>query len=191
MNYSGDNFESLVKMIATVASQAALMTVEKKNEQERKERQKVKLRNTRLLLEKYRMFNEHIDNATFKVEQIKSAEAINWLNEMYDPNNKADQIVESIKNSAVKTRIIVAHINKMIKIYESYCKSDDSPKMKRRFEALYGRYISEKRVRYEKVAEKWNVDVRTIQADVNEAINEFSGLLFGVDWLDKYENFLQ
>ncbi len=191
MNYSEDNFESLVKMIATVASQAALMTVEKKNEHDRKERQKVKLRNTRLLLEKYRIFNEHIDNATFKAEQIKSAEAINWLNEMYDPNNKADQIVESIKNSAVKTRIIVAHINKMIKIYESYCNSDDSPKMKRRFEALYGRYISEKRVRYEKVAEKWNVDVRTIQADVNEAINEFSGLLFGVDWLDKYEKFLQ
>ena len=90
-------------------------------------------------------------------------------------------------NSVIKTKIMVAHINKMLKIYEIYCSLDKSQKMKRRFEAFNGRYISKNRVRYETVAERWNVDVRTIQNDVNEAVNDFSSLLFGIDWISKDE----
>lgn len=190
MSYSETDIKSMIELAARVGAESALLTVEEKGKIDSKTRHNRKLKNTRLLLDKYRMFNEHIDNATYKVDQIKSAEAVDWINEMYDPRNRADQVVESIKNSAIKTRIMVAHINKMIKIYEIYCNVDDLPKMKRRFQAFYGRYISEKRVRYEKVAEEWNVDVRTIQMDVNEAVNEFSALLFGVDWVSKYEKFM-
>ena len=177
----------LIKLAADVGAKAAILTMAEKEKIDKKSRKDRKLHNTRMLLDKYRMF---IENATYKREQIEAASAINWLNEMYDPNNKADQIVASIMNSAVKTKIMVAHINKMLKIYEIYCNLDNSSKMKRRFEAFNGRYISKKRVRYETIAENWNVDVRTIQNDVNEAVNDFSSLLFGIDWISKNEEIM-
>ena len=174
---------SLIRIAATAGAQAALRTVEEKEELERKNRYDRKLHNTRLLLKNYRLFNEHINNATYKKEQITSAEALDWANELFDPKNKADQIVIAIKNSAVKTRIMVEHINKMVEIYDIHCHMQDkSPKMARRYEAFHGRYIAEERVTYEQVAEKWHVDVRTIQKDIKQAIIDFSGLLFGIEW---------
>lgn len=185
MSFTDEEMSIFLQKVSETAAKATLQALEDKKKADVKAVSDRKLHNTRMLLNKYRLLNEHIDNATFKKSQIETAEAIDWINEMYDPNNKADAIVESIKNSALKTRIMVAHIQKMLRIYEIYCQSDKSPKMMRKYEAFYGRYISEKRVRYEKVAENWNVDVRTIQTDVKEAVKEFSSLLFGLDWMDK------
>lgn len=182
-----DNFEILIKKAAETAAKVALKTYEDKQKADIKALNDRKLHNTKMLLSNYRLLSEHVDNATYKREQIDTAEAINWINEMYDPNNKADVIVNSIKNSAIKTRIMVAHINKMLKIYKLYCNSDNSPKMLRRFEVLSGRYISTQRVKYEDIAEKWGVDVRTIQSDIKDAILDFSQLLFGIDWLNNLQ----
>lgn len=182
-----DNVEIFINKVAEAAAKVALQTYEDKQKAEMKAISDRRLHNTKMLLSNYRLLSEHIDNATYKREQIDTAEAINWINEMYDPNNQADVIVNSIKNSALKTRIMVAHINKMLKIYELYCNSDKSPKMKRRFEVLNGRYIAEKRVRYEEIADKWAVDVRTIQSDIKEAVKDFSHLLFGIDWLNSLQ----
>lgn len=182
-----DNVEILIKKAAETAAKVALKTYEDKQRAEMKAINDRKLHNTKMLLNNYRLLSKHIDNATYKREQIDTAEAINWINEMYDPNNKADAIVNSIKNSALKTKIMVAHINKMLKIYELYCHSENSPKMLRRYEVLEGRYIADARVRYEEIAEKWTVDVRTIQSDVKEAVKDFSQLLFGIDWLNSLQ----
>lgn len=187
MNYSDFTPEQLIKHAAKIGAQAGIFAYKEQEKITAKEIKNRKLRNTRLLLGKYRMLSEHIDNATFKKSQIEDAQAIDWLNEMYDPNNKADQIVDSIMNSALKTKIIVQHIDKMIDIYRIVCERDGAVKMQRRYDAFYGRYIAEKRLRYETLAEKWNVDVRTIQNDIKEAVNDFSSLLFGVDWINKVE----
>lgn len=181
------NLRELISLAAKIGADAALYTVSEKQKIEAKQRKDKKLHNTRMLLNKYRIFNEHIDNATYKKEQITEASAVDWLNEMYDPNNRADAVVLSILNNALKTRIMVEHINKMVGIYEIYCNSVDEKnkvKMQRRYDAFYGRYIAPKRVKYEYVSEIWGVDIRTIQNDINEAINDFSSLLFGIDWIN-------
>ena len=77
----------------------------------------------------------------------------------------------------------------MLHIYEIYCNDNDSEQMKRRYDALYGKYIANERVSYEDMAEKWNVDVRTIQRDIKIAENDFSVLLFGIDWLHRHDDF--
>lgn len=184
MNYSDFTPEQMINHIAKIGAQAGILAYKEQEKITAKEIKNRKLRNTRLLLGKYRMISEHIDNATFKKSQIEDAQVIDWVNEMYDPNNKADQIVESIMNSAVKTKIILQHINKMIDIYRFVCEKDGATKMLRRYDAFYGRYIADKRMKFETLAEKWNVDVRTIQNDIKEAVNDFSSLLFGVDWIN-------
>lgn len=194
MNYSEAELKVVIKIAAEIGAKSALLAIQEREKAIQKVRKDRKLHNTRMLLEKYRIFNEHIDNATYKKAQIDTASAVEWLNNvylpMYDPNNKADQIVESIRNSALKTKILVEHINKMVKVYEIYCSLDESPKLLRRYEAFYGRYISQERLSYETVAEKWNVDVRTIQRDVNDAISDFSSLLFGIDFISKSERIM-
>lgn len=183
MSFTDEEMSIFLQKVSETAAKATLQALEDKKKADVKAVLDRKLHNTRMLLNKYRLLNEHIDNATFKKAQIDTAEAIDWINEMYDPKNKADAIVASIKNSALKTRIMVAHINKMLRIYEIYCRADNSPKMLRRYQAFYGRYIADDRVRYETVAEEWGVDVRTIQSDVKDAVKDFSSLLFGIDWL--------
>ena len=39
----------------------------------------------------------------------------------------------------------------------------------------------------EEIADKWAVDVRTIQSDIKEAVKDFSHLLFGIDWLNSLQ----
>lgn len=187
MNYSdiSQHQKAIIDFAARIGAQAGIDAYKAEQAATEKARHNRKLHNTRLLLGKYRMLKEHIENATFKKSQLSSASAVDWINEMYDPNNKADQIVESIMSSAVKTKIMVEHINKMIDIYTVICKKDNSHKMMRRLDVLNGRYISEQRVTFESIAEKWNVDVRTIQNDIKEAVEDVSSLLFGVEWLNR------
>ena len=190
MNYK-ELIEETVKIASEIASETALKTIEKQQQADAKAIKDRRIHNTKLLLRKYRLFNEHIGSSTFKESQINLAMAIDFSQEMYDPGNRADQVVNGILNSTKKTKIILSHINSMLHIYDIYCNEHDSEQMKRRYDTLYGKYIADERVSYEEMAEKWNVDVRTIRRDVHAAENDFSVLLFGVDWLHRYDEFMR
>ena len=71
----------------------------------------------------------------------------------------------------------------MLKIYEIYCYQDGTDKYMRRYNTLYSKYIAKKEIKYDEIVQKYDVDIRTIQSDINEAIEEFSSLLFGFDAL--------
>ena len=189
MNYQ-ELVEELAKAAAQIATETTLKTIEEQRQADAKAIKDRRIHNTKLLLRKYRLFNEHIGSSTFKESQINIAMAIDFSQQMYDPGNRADQVVNGILNSTKKTKIILSHINSMLHIYELYCNEYDSEQMKRRYDALYGKYIAEERASYEEMAEKWNVDVRTIRRDIHAAENDFSVLLFGIDWLHKYDDFL-
>lgn len=175
----------IIELAASAGAKAALMAQEEKRKLDLEEWQDKKLRNTKLLLKNFRKLNLHINNAKFKKSQIDKTDADEYLFElmMYDPRNQRDAIVESIRQSVAKTEVIVSHILKMLKIYEIYCYQDGTDKYMRRYDALYGKYISPKEIKYDEIAEKYYVDIRTIQSDINEAIKEFSSLLFGFDAL--------
>lgn len=177
------NTESL-DSIAYTYTEAVLAAKERIEAEQKMTEKDIRLHNTKLLLENYRKFVGYVDNATFKVDLVKDAEAVDWFKEMYDPNNRSDQIVTSIKSSAVKTRIIVEHIKTTVKVYGEYCDTIGTDKAERRFDVLFQRYISEKPMTNEELAEKWYVDARTIQTDAKEAIDEISSLLFGLDFLN-------
>ena len=182
MNYQ-ELVEELTKAAAQIAADITIKTIEEQRQADAKAIKDRRIHNTKLLLRKYRLFNEHIGSATFKESQINLAMAIDFSQQMYDPNNRADQVVEGILNSTKKTKIILSHINSMLRVYEIYCNDSNSDQMLRRYDSLFGKYIADERVSYEDLAEKWNVDIRTIRRDIHAAENDFSVLLFGVDWL--------
>ena len=190
MNYQ-ELVEELTKAAAQIAADITIKTIEEQRQADAKAIKDRRIHNTKLLLRKYRLFNEHIGSATFKESQINLAMAIDFSQEMYDPGNRADQVVNGILNSTKKTKIILSHINSMLRVYEIYCNDSNSDQMLRRYDSLFGKYIADERVSYEDLAEKWNVDIRTIRRDIHAAENDFSVLLFGVDWLHRYDDFLR
>ena len=190
MNYQ-ELVEELTKAAAQIAADITIKTIEEQRQADAKAIKDRRIHNTKLLLRKYRLFNEHVGSATFKESQINLAMAIDFSQQMYDPHNRADQVVEGILNSTKKTKIILSHINSMLRVYEIYCNDSNSDQMLRRYDSLFGKYIADERVSYEDLAEKWNVDIRTIRRDIHAAENDFSVLLFGVDWLHRYDDLLR
>ena len=106
MNYQ-ELVEELSKVAAQIATTTTLKTIEEQRQADAKAIKDRRIHNTKLLLRKYRLFNEHIGSSTFKESQINLAMAIDFSQEMYDPSNRADQVVNGILNSTKKTKIIL------------------------------------------------------------------------------------
>ena len=90
MNYQ-ELVEELSKVAAQIATTTTLKTIEEQRQADAKAIKDRRIHNTKLLLRKYRLFNEHIGSSTFKESQINLAMAIDFSQEMYDPGNRADQ----------------------------------------------------------------------------------------------------
>ena len=93
------------------------------------------------------------------------------------------QVVESIKNSATRTGIIVSHVRTMLEIFEVCCEKSSNELDKRRYDIIYGLYISEDKISRKELAEKWNVSNDTTYIDEKIALERLSALIFGVDGL--------
>lgn len=70
------NTNEIVKLAAEAGAKAAMETLEKERQRDRKEVADRRLRNTKLLLRNYRVFQAHVANAVFEVEEYESPEEI-------------------------------------------------------------------------------------------------------------------
>ena len=100
---------------------------------------------------------------------------------MWDPNNKSEQIVESIKKSAIRTKIVMVHIDSMLRTYRELCEHSKNPNDLRKYKVLYERYISDEQYTIDEIAENHNIEPRTVYLDINGAVNSMATLIFGVD----------
>ncbi len=175
----------IIEKICEYTAMYANNTIINALEKSKKHKREKDLHNTKLLLENYRLFSGYIDNAVYKIEQIKDADTINWYKEFNTKGSKADAVVYSIKHSAVKSRLMVEHIKSMIDVYKKYCYEMKKTELnQRKYNILYYTYISEKYKNKEELSELYFVDVRTIQTNLKSAIEEFSALLFGLSYMD-------
>lgn len=175
--------ETLIKMAAEVGARAALETLAKEKSKLIKDRYDKRLRNTRLLFKNYRNFKQHKLNAIYEISK-SDENAIDILDLMWDPNSKSETVVKSIKQSVMRTSIIMDHIDEMLEIYKSICISSNKPEEMRKYNSLFSMYISDKKLTAEKIAKNENVDVRTTYKDISSAIEKMSALIFGVDFLN-------
>lgn len=91
-----------------------------------------RLRNTKLLLKNYRAFKKHCTGAVYTDETgehdgKKEETALELLDMMLQRDNVA--VVEAIRTSCRRTKIIIRHIDAMLDLYKIYCeKSTDMSK---------------------------------------------------------------
>ena len=171
--------EELIKAAAKAGAEAALATLEKERQKESRNRRDKRLKNTKLLLSNYRNFKEYSINAIYAAEQAE--DIIEILDLMWDPNNRSEQIVESIKKSAVRTKIIMTHIEGMLNTYREICEKSKNPTDMRKYKVLYDRFISDEPHTIDEIAQKHSIEPRTVYLDIDAAVNVMAVLIFGVD----------
>ena len=173
--------EEIIRIAAKAGADAALAKMEQQRKAEDKQWSDRRFRNTKLLLSNYRDFKEYSVNAIYEAEQ--SEEVVDIMELMWDPQNRAEQIVESIKRSAIRTKIIMTHIEGMLSSYSFITSNTKNPAEKRRYEVLCDRYIAEEQITIEEIAIKYSIEPRTVYMDIEAAIERMSRLIFGIDYI--------
>lgn len=176
-----EELQSLLERAAVAGAQAGIDKYEselKKNQRKRKDR---RYHNTLLLLKSYRMLKLNAENSVFGRTQMNES-AVDILDSMMNLYND-DIIVESIKNSATRTAIIVAHIRSMLDVFHVICERSQDSLDIRRYDIINGLYISDTLMTRKELMKKWDISEDTTYRDEKWAINQLAGYIFGIDWM--------
>lgn len=176
-----EDLQLLFEKAAEAGAKAGIEKYEEELKRHQKQRGDKRYHNTKLLLRNYRMLQVNAENSVFGRTQMKES-AADILESMMNIYND-EIVVESIKNSATRTAIIVSHVKTMIDMYQILCERSQNELDQRRFDIVYGLYVAEEKVKRKELMEKWNISSDTTYQDEKIAIERLSALIFGVDGL--------
>lgn len=173
--------EAISIIAAKAGAKAAAEIIAKERQKERESRYDRRLRNTKLLLQNYRMFKEHCSRAVFDASQLEE-NAIDILDLMW--GRDGSNFVDSIKRSAQRTGIIIRHIDEMLDAYAGLCQLSGREEEMRRMRAVFALYIDNPGLTIEEISEHENVNISTVYRDITLATEKLTGLIFGLDGLN-------
>lgn len=177
-----EQLQKIYEQAAAIGAKEALKVFEQERKREYSKRADKRLRNTKLLLRNYHMLKQHAENSVFGRTQMEES-ALDVLESMMSMYND-EVIIQSIKNSATRTAIIVSHIETMFGLYRSYCENSTSREIDmRRYEVVWDMYMADKTMSVKEVASKQNMSKENVYADVKVATERLTALIFGVDGL--------
>lgn len=177
-----EELKGIYERAASIGAQEALKRFEQERKREFGQRANRRLHNTKLLLRNYRMLKKHAENSVFSRAQMNES-AFDILESMMQGYNN-DVIINSIKDSAARTAVMVSHVETMIGLYEAFCeKSPNREIERRRYDVVWDMYMAEETMSVKEIAEKQNMSKENVYADLRVAIERLTALLFGVDGL--------
>lgn len=189
--------EQIIEQTAKLTAEKIYAKLRSDNAKEQESLFDKRLYNTKLLLEHYRLFKEHAENAVFELTRLDEAElsAIEIMDSMWQAAGpgRGEIAIESIAKSTIRTEIVIKHIDEMLGIYEAYCYRSGKPENERRWDVINTMYIlplpagKNKTVLYEELAAKHFTSTRQIQRDINDSIEKITALLFGIDGIQRLE----
>ena len=149
-----------------------------------KKRYDKKLYSTKLLMEHYREFKQHEENA---VSDLYTALKVN--DDIFDilgamqgyGKNPSVNKVESIEKSAFRTKMIMTHVDSMLEVYKRNCESSQVPELMRRHRVVVKAYVDPERKSVEQIAEEECCDIATVYRDKKKALEDLAALIFGID----------
>lgn len=178
-----EQLKDIYERAAAIGAKEALKTFEQERKKEYSGRSDRRLRNTKLLLRNYHMLKENAENSVFGRTQMEES-ALDILESMMSIYND-EIIIQSIKNSATRTAIIVSHIETMFRLYYSYCDRSTNREIDlRRYNVVWDMYMAEDTLSVKEIADKQNVSKESVYSDLRVGIERLTSLIFGVDGLD-------
>ena len=178
---SKEDLQEQMEKAAVAGAKAGIDRYEAELKDRQKKYRDKRYHNTKLLLRNYRMLQINAENSVFGRSQMEES-AADILDNMMNMYND-EVIVESIKTSATRTAIIVSHVKTMIRMYQICCEQSGNEIDKRRYDIIYGLYISDPKITRKELMDKWNISSDTTYTDEKIAIERLSALIFGVDGL--------
>lgn len=166
---------------------AATDRIEEERKKERKGRYDRRLHNTRLLLKNYRVLKHHALDAVHtgaRANEVISENAVDILDDLESMGfRKVDDrlYIESIKRSQQRTRIIIEHIDEMLRYWRIDCEQSGREEALRRYRIVVDTYISDDQMTAEELAQLEHIEKRTVYKDIKAAMRPLSALIFGID----------
>lgn len=166
---------------------AATDRIEEERKKERKGRYDRRLHNTRLLLKNYRVLKHHALDAVHtgaRANEVISENAVDILDDLESMGfRKVDDrlYIESIKRSQQRTRIIIEHIDEMLRYWRIVCEQSGREEALRRYRIVVDTYISDDQMTAEELAQREHIEKRTVYKDIKAAMRPLSALIFGID----------
>lgn len=166
---------------------AATDRIEEERKKERKGRYDRRLHNTRLLLKNYRVLKHHALDAVHtgaRANEVISENAVDILDDLESMGfRKVDDrlYIESIKRSQQRTRIIIEHIDEMLRYWRIDCEQSGREEALRRYRIVVDTYISDDQMTAEELAQREHIEKRTVYKDIKAAVRPLSALIFGID----------
>lgn len=166
---------------------AATDRIEEERKKERKGRYDRRLHNTRLLLKNYRVLKHHALDAVHtgaRANEVISENAVDILDDLESMGfRKVDDrlYIESIKRSQQRTRIIIEHIDEMLRYWRIDCEQSGREEALRRYRIVVDTYISDDQMTAEELAQREHIEKRTVYKDIKAAMRPLSALILGID----------
>lgn len=156
-----------------------------KHEKVKKENQSRLLYNTKVLLENYRKLKRYIERATANLEDVIAYNYPDYSLQMLEilGLRVEDQKSYTIAKGVAMTKILMNHVERMIHEYQTECENSGSPVMQRRWDVISKMYLEDQKMDTKRLAEKYCVDPRVIQADAKQGREDIKILLFGIEAL--------
>lgn len=166
--------QKTIELITRTAVQTAMEYLNKEVKEQKKEKRDRRLRNTKLLLKHYRSFKDHCEDVKMELEQLDDREFLDEL-------DSDEFAVQAIKRSKERTLAMIHFIDRMLEVYRISSDRSNNPIQFRQYQTIYELYISKEEITIEQLAEKHDIDNRTVYRDINESVKTLSALFFGVD----------
>lgn len=170
--------------IKKVLKEAALEALREFRKEEKEKTRKGRLRNTRLLMDNYLNFIEHYEN--IRESALEAIEDIEERELNFDDAVMGDIIIESIKRTKLRTRVMIRHIETVTSMLKADMEAKGEPEKYQAIELLYMDECKKDLKFNERVsvtAEQLNCHEATVRRWNNEMIDKLAIKLFGVDGL--------
>lgn len=182
-----------IEIGASAAAEAAYAASSKIAARERRklqnQRKDRRYHDIKLLIRKYRQLNAYYKNAIYDEKSALEVdedleEIMNIFGQKYRDEEKS-LTSDSIRRGYLVSRIIMAHVNKMLEVYEAMCQNTRRTEDKRRWRVLHDLYLAEEPSTAEEIASREKIDRRTVYKDIDACLSDLAVLFFGIDGLDQ------
>lgn len=172
---------------AAEGAEAAVKAVDRERKRIRRQAYDSRLYNTKLLLRHYRALNEHYRNAIFDVQTAEASDEdfADIMQAMNSTITDEELYIESIKQSCIRTKVIMAHVNKMLDIYKVMCERSHRADDERHWRVLEAMYIADTGTTTGAIAEREHINKRTVYKDIDCCVADLTALLFGIDGVSR------
>ena len=173
--------DAQLRTICATASEVGIRAYLEEHEKAEKERHSKVLNSAKALIVNYRRFKKMCEVSVYNKETTNEMDLKEILELMSGHFRNTDFEVLSIKEKVVRTRMMMDHVDTMLKVYESQCLSSPEPEEARRYRIIKALYLDECPQTVQDMSEIEAITVSTVYRDCDKAFRKLAVLFFGID----------